>query len=188
MPCVGGALDGQTGRQILYDHLSPLAEQLGRYMAEQCSDGLVGHFGEDLVEAFPAQDEQAVKQALAELKGKGLVTLTPLTNRKVPRVMTTLALFIACDAAITGHDPVEDSVVLARMLIEQNDLGGNARDLEEASGWERRRFNPAFALIVPCIGEGRVRTAYQPDYPVLGVLVCDDDVVSLRRYIRERTR
>lgn len=101
---------------------------------------------------------------------------------------TTLELFIACDAAITGHDPVEDSVVLARMLIEQNDLGGNARDLEVASGWERRRFNPAFALIVPCIGEGRVRTAYQPDYPVLGVLVSDDDVISLRRYIRERTR
>jgi len=41
---------------------------------------------------------------------------------------------------------------------------------------------------VPCIGKGRIRNADQPDYPVLGLLVGDDDVVALQRYIRERVR
>jgi hypothetical protein len=172
----------------VYDHITPLAQQPGRHMAEQCSDGLTGYFGDNLLEAFPDEDARAIKLALAELKEEKLVNLTLLINLKLPRVTTTLNLFIACDAAITGHNPVEDSIVLARMLIEQNDLGGNARDLQAATGWERRRFNPAFALIIPCVGEGRVRTAYQPDYPVLGVLVSDEDILTLRRYIRERAR
>src|SRR6266853_1690137 len=44
-----------TGKRetIVHDHLSPLAQQLGRYMADQCSDGLPGHFGDELIEAFP---------------------------------------------------------------------------------------------------------------------------------------
>lgn len=173
---------------FVYDHLSDLAQRLGRNMAEQLADGLTGHFDDDLLEAFPDDTAESIKHALAELKAEGFVTLNPLINLKLPRVATTVELFIACDAAITGHNPIEDSVVLARMLIEKPDLGGNARDLEAASEWERRRFNPAFALIVPCIGEGRVRTAYQPDYPVLGVLVGDDDVVNLSRYVRQHRR
>lgn len=172
----------------MYEDLSPLAERLGRYLADHCADGLIGHFGEDLLAAFPDEDPDTIKAALSELQGEGLVELTRLINVKVPRVRTTLALFIACDAAITGHNPVEDSIILARMLLADHDLGGNARDLEAAAGWERRRFNPAFALIVPCIGKGRVRDAYQPDYPVLGVLVGDDDVGTLQRYIREHVR
>lgn len=134
------------------------------------------------------RDPDAISTALAELQGEGLVELTRRINLEVPRVRKTLALFTACDAAITGHNPIEDSVILARMLLADHDFGGNARDLEAAAGWTRRRFNPAFALIVPCIGEGRVRNAYQPDYPVLGVLVGDDDVSTLQRYIREHVR
>ena len=172
----------------MHDQLSDLAQRLGRHMAERCSDGMTGHFGDELLDIFSEEDAAAIKAALAELKGEGLVTLSPLINLTLPRIATTLALFIACDPGITGHNPLEDSVVLGRMLIEQPDLGGNARELEAATGWERRRFNPAFGLIVPCIAEGRVRTAYQPDYPVLGVLVSDDDVVALRRYIRQHTR
>lgn len=166
--------------------ISPLAERLGRHMAERCTDGMTAHFGDDLLEAFPEETVDGIRLALAELAADGFVKLTPLINLQLPRILTTVELFIACDAAITGHSPVEDSVILARMLIEQRDLGGNARDLEAATGWNRRRFNPAFSLIVPYIGEGRVRTAYQPDYPVLGVLIADEDAVTLRRYIRDR--
>ena len=172
----------------MYDDVSPLAARLGRHMAERCTDGLVGQFGEDLLGAFPDDTPDAIVAALSELQGEGLIQLTRLINQKIPRVRTSLDLFIACDAAITGRSPVADSVILARMLLEDHDLGGNARDLEAATGWERRWFNPAFALVVLCIGEGRVRTAYQPDYPVLGVLVSDDDIAPLRRYIREHAQ
>ena len=172
----------------MYEDLSPIAEQLGKHMAEQCADGLVGYFGENLLAAFPDEDLAAITGALSELEGEGLVELTRLINLTVPRVRTTLALFVACDAAITGQSPIADSVILARMLLADHDLGGNARNLEAATGWERRRFNPAFAMIVPCIGERRVRDAYQPNYPVLGVMVGEEDVATLQRYIRERVR
>lgn len=156
-------------------------------MAERCLDGLPGHFGDELLEAFPGENRKSLGLALAELQADGLVELSPLIGPKLPRVRTTIELFVACDAGITGHDPVEDSVVLARMLMETPCLGGNARDLEQASGWERRRFNPAFALIVPCIDDRGVRKVIQNDYPTMGVLVADEDVIRLRRYVQERT-
>lgn len=166
------------------DDLGTLAQRLGRYMAEQRSDGLPGHFGDGLLDAFADEDPDAIRMALYELRGEGLVDLSTLINCRLPRVRTTVNLFVACDPAITGQNPVDDSIVLARMLLDDRNLGGNARNLEAATGWERRRFNPAFALIVPCIGPGRVRDADQSDYPVMGVLVGDEDVVTLRRYIR----
>jgi hypothetical protein len=60
----------------------------------------------------------------------------------LPRVRTTVELFIASDPAITGHDPVEDSVVLARLLLDQPELGGNA-------GSSRRRRAGSAAASTP---------------------------------------
>jgi hypothetical protein len=171
----------------VYDHLSPLAQQLGRYMAERCTDGLPGHFDDGLLDDFGSESKAAIEVALAELQADGLVTLSPLIGPKLPRVRTTVDLFIACDPAVTGHDPVEDSIVLARLLIDKPDLGGHTRTLEQASGWDRRRFNPAFALLIPCIADGRVRKSIQNDYPTMGVLVAAEDIVALRAYVKSHT-
>jgi hypothetical protein len=143
-------------------------------MAER-TDGMPGLFAEDLLEAFPDEKPSSIKSALAELEAEGLVELSHVIGPHLPRVRPTVDLFVACDAAITGHDPVEDSVILARMLIDDPELGGSAPAFEKASGWERRRFNPAFALIIPNIGDGRVREVIQPKYPSMGILVADED-------------
>lgn len=166
------------------EDLSELAQQLGRHMAERCTDGLPGHFGDELLTAFPEENRKTLSLALAELEAEGLVTLSRLIGPHLPRVRTTVELFVACDAAITGHDPIEDCVILAQMLIADPEIGGRASDLEAAVGWERRRFNPAFALVIPNIGEGRVRQVVQNDYPSMGVLVADDDRIRLRRYVQ----
>lgn len=170
-----------------YDHLSPLAQRLGAWMAEQCKDGLPGHFGDDLLDAFPDCDKRGIGQALAELKADGLVELSPVLGPHLPRVRTTYELFVAADPGITKHDPIRDAVVLARMLIDQPNLG-NTRELESAVGWERRRFNPALGQIVPLFPKGRRRETIQNDYPTLGVIVGDDEVVALRRYVRQHGR
>ena len=172
----------------MYEDLSELAQTLGRHMAERCTDGLPHHFDDDLLTAFPEEGSKGLAIALAELEAEGLVTLMHVTGPQLPRVRSTVELFIACDAGITGHDPVEDSVSLAKMLIDQPDLGGRASDLEAATGWKRRRFNPAFALVIPNIGEGRVRRVIQDKYSSMGVLVAAEDVVSLRRYVRNHSR
>lgn len=171
---------------MMDDELGDLAQRLGRHMAEQCTDGMPGHFRDDLLAAFPDEEVIAIRSALAELKGAGLVTLDPLIGPKLPSVRTTLALFIAADAAITGHDPVEDSVVLARLLIDDPELG-HVPNLEGAAGWPRRRFNPALGLLMPLFPKGRYREVDQPYYPTLGLIVGDDEVVALRSYVRERT-
>lgn len=166
--------------------LGDLAQRLGRHMAEQCTDGMPGHFRDDLLAAFSDEEVVTVRSALAELNGAGLVTLNPLIGPKLPSVHTTLALFVAADAAITGHDPIEDSVVLARMLIDDPELG-HVPKLDEAAGWPRRRFNPALGLLMRLFPKGRYREVDQPYYPTLGLIVGDDEVVALRCYVREQT-
>ncbi len=51
-------------------------------MAEHCNDGLVAHFGEDLLTKFPGEDAASIVAALAELKHAGLVELTQLVDRR----------------------------------------------------------------------------------------------------------
>lgn len=180
---------GATGARVaMHRDLDELAQALGRYMAGKCVDGLPGHFGDDLLEAVAGMGLRDVGRALSDLEAEDLVVLTPVIGAELPRVGTTVELFVACDAALTGHDPVEDSVKLARRLIEDPELGGRTADLEAAVGWERRRFNPAFALILPQVDEGRIRGGYQPGYPCPGVILVEQDVVRLRRYVRDRSR
>lgn len=174
----------------LHDDLSSLAQKIGRYMAESCTDGLPGHFDDELLTAFPDEDRKSLSLALAlaELEAEGLVTLSRVIGPHLPRVRTTVDLFVACDPAITGQDPVEDSVILARMLIDNPKLGGSTWNLEQAAEWERRRFNPAFALVLPNIAPGRVRGSIQNDYPTMGVILADEDIIQLRRYVQRHTR
>src|SRR4051812_4917188 len=111
----------------MYDHLSDLAQRLGRYMAEQCVDGMPGHFGDELLIAFPDESPESIRTALAELKADGLVELTPVMGPNLPRVYTTYDLFVAADAAVTGHDPVTDSATLARLIADDPQLGSVQR-------------------------------------------------------------
>lgn len=172
----------------MHDHISPEAQRIGRYMAENCPKGLPEHFDTELVDAFPDLEARAIKLALAELEAEGFVTLSHAINRTIPSARATYALFVACDPAITGHDPIEDSVVLARLLIDDPDLCGRASRLEQTVGWARRRFNPAFAQLIPLIPKGRVRKAIQDEYPRIGMVLTDEDIVQLQRYVRTHAR
>ena len=169
----------------MYDHLSELAQRLGMHMARGCTDGLRGHFGDQLLDDFPNENRKSLGMALAELDADGFVTLSHVLGPHLPRARTTWELFIACDPAITGHDPVEDSVALAGLLLEKPDLGGNASRLENAVGWPLRRFNPAFALLIPLIADGRTRKPIQNRYPVLGFVLAAEDLVAIQRYVRD---
>ena len=82
---------------MTYDHLSPLAQKLGAWMARQCENGLPGHFGDELLEAFSDSGKNHISQALAELKADGLVELTPVIGTHLPRVRSTYELFVAAD-------------------------------------------------------------------------------------------
>jgi len=170
----------------VYDDLSDLAQRLGKYMAEQCTDGLPGHFGDELLDAFPDETRETLKGALAELKADGLVELTPLIGPNLPRVHTTYELFVAADAAVTGHDPRSDSAMLARLMADDPELGSVQR-LEQAVDWDHRRFNPAVGLLLSLFPDGRYSKECQADYPTRYFLVTEDEVVALRRYARSHS-
>ncbi len=42
----------------MHDDLSELAQHLGRWVAERCTDGLPGQFGDELGEGFPGEGSQ----------------------------------------------------------------------------------------------------------------------------------
>lgn len=168
---------------FVYDDLSDLAERLGRHMAEQCADGLPGHFGDELLDAFPGETPESLTGALAELKADGLIELTSVIGPKLPRVYTTYDLFAATDAAVTGNDPVVDSVVLAQLMADDPELG-SVQQLQQAVSWDRRRFNPAVGLLLPLFPDGRYSKECQADYPTRYFLVTADEAVALRRYAR----
>lgn len=167
----------------MYNHLSPLAQQLGKHLAGECHDGMPGHFDDGLIEAFPTASVSDLKVALAELEAEGMVDLSSAIGPKLPRVRTTYELFAAADPGVTKQDPRRDAVVLARMLVEDPKLG-HVPDLEAQSGWERRRFNPALGLLMPLFRKGRYREVIQNEYPTLGVIVTEEEIVALRRFIR----
>lgn len=172
-----------SGIKRVYDHLSPLAQKLGKHLASECHDGMPGYFDDGLIEAFPAATVGELKVALAELEADGLVELSSVIGPKLPRVRTTYELFAAADPGITKQDPRRDAVVLARLLVENPKLG-HVPDLEAQSSWERRRFNPALGLLMPLFRKGRYREVYQNQYPTLGVIVTEEEIVALRRFIR----
>lgn len=169
------------------DDLSDLAQRLGLHMAERLDDGMVGHFRDDLLDAFPDATAGDIARALSELQAEGLVTLRRLIGPTFPSAHTTVDLFEACDPAITGHSPLDDSGALAQMLIDDPTLG-HVPDLEAAIGWPRRRFNPALGILMREFPERRRRMVDHPDYSTLGLIIGDDEVAMLRRYIRTTRR
>ncbi|UAJ11053.1 hypothetical protein [Polymorphobacter megasporae] len=171
----------------MIDDLSDLAARLGRHLAEQCVDGLPGHFGDEILTEFPAENRSSIGLALAELKAAGFVVLTPLMGPSLPRILTTYELFAATDAAITGQDPTSDAALLAAMLADDPELG-HVPALEARSGWTRRRLNPALGLLLPLFHSGRKRETVQNMYPTLGFLIGNDEILKLRRFAREHAR
>jgi hypothetical protein len=166
----------------VYDHLSKLAQQVGRHMAQASTSGLPTHFDDGLLVDFPTVSERDMKYALSELRADGLVELTSVMGPRLPRIRTTYELYAAADPGVTSNDPRADAVSLARTLVQDPALG-HIPDLETASGWTRRRFNPALGLLMPLFRKGRYREVTQNDYPTLGLIVSDDEVVALRRFI-----
>lgn len=52
----------------MYDHLSELAQRLGMHTARGCTDGLRGHFGDELLEDFPDEDRKSLGTRWRNLK------------------------------------------------------------------------------------------------------------------------
>jgi hypothetical protein len=135
----------------------------------------------DLAALVPGADPQMIEDAAYDLKSVGLVELSYVLSG--PKFFLRLAdsFYEQIDHQVMGWNTREDAVTLAKHMLA--DDRGDARELHTKTGWERRRFNPAFAYLLPLFPEGRVRRVLQPDYPSLGVAMIGEDRAALRRFL-----
>jgi hypothetical protein len=57
--------------------------------------------------------------------------------------------------------------------------------LHAASGWEKRRFNPAFQRLLGLIPDERASREIQPDHPASSLFLLAEDKALPRRFISE---
>lgn len=168
-------------------NLSPDAAALAAWLAQTSPTGL-----EDLVmydaikSAFPEASDRDLQDAAAELQMYGLLEVSSALGHPVRFVTPNTALFALFDPLVLGTSPQTDAVALAQAALDLD--SGDARELEASLGWPRRRFNPAFALLLGLVADGRIRKVIQPDYPSLGFLLAPEERVRFKALIAGAAR
>jgi hypothetical protein len=156
---------------------------LAEWMASTSTDGLYEPHV-DLEEAATALSAEhtlsAVEEAAEELEGFGLVELSRYMGGAILRPRWTL--FAALDPHVKGWDVEEDARALAVLALEMGD-GLSAHDLEQRSGLERRRYNPALSKLLTMFDPGLVSQELQPDYPASHAHLSGGARARLRRFI-----
>lgn len=177
----GERLDRHEDMLAPSETISGLPARLVVRLAQECPDGLsMQDYDLDALSAlFPDEDRQSIKDAVSDLKALGLLKSWDFIGGW--RIALAEDAYEQVDPQVMGWDTKADAVEVARMMLAEDT--GHAPELHEKTGWSKRRFNPAFRLLLPLFPEGRVRRVIQPDYPSLGVLLMDEDRAKLRRLI-----
>jgi hypothetical protein len=162
------------------------AMALASWLSLQSESGL-----EDPVEyeamaaAFPEASARDLQDAAAELEMHGLATVSKAMGYPLLRIIPSYALYALFDPVVHETSPQSDAVEIAKAALELD--SGHAPELETRLGWPRRRFNPAFALLLTLVADGRVRKVIQPDYPSLGFMMAAEERVWFKALIRSAT-
>jgi hypothetical protein len=177
----GERLDRHDDMLAPSETIEGLPARLLARLAQECPDGMSMHdYDLDALRAlFPDDDRQAIKDAVADLKALGLLKSWDYIGGW--RIAVAEDAYEQVDPQVMGWDTKADAVAIARLMLAGNT--GHAPELHEKTGWSKRRFNPAFRLLLPLFPEGRIRRVMQPDYPSLGVVLADDDRAKLRRLV-----
>lgn len=164
--------------------LSADAMALATWLSLRSETGL-----DDLVEydtltaAFPDATARDLQDAAAELEMYGLASVTKAMGFPVRAITPAYALYALFDPVTLQTSPQADAVALAQAALDLD--SGDARELESHLGWPRRRFNPAFALLLTLVHDGRIRKVIQPDYPSMGFLIAAEERVRFRALVAE---
>jgi hypothetical protein len=177
----GERLDRHEGMLAPTETIEGFPARLLTRLARECPDGLsMQDYDLDALSAlFPDEDRQSIKDAVFDLKALGLLKSWDFIGGW--RIALAEDTYEQVDPQVMGWDTKADAVVIARLMLAEDT--GHAPELHEKTGWSKRRFNPAFRLLLPLFPEGRIRRVMQPDYPSLGVVLADDDRAKLRRLV-----
>jgi len=182
----GASRDGEVGLKrgkTMELDLSPLAQRLGQWIAKSSEEGLDNDFISEtaLLADFSETSLPVMQEAVAELEMDRFIS-TVISGSQLPHIRPTLDLFTTFDPIAVGSDPTADAVELATIVIagaEDVDVAA----LHEKSGWSKRRFNPALALVTKQIDDGHVSKTLDGNYPTRWFHVSAADRVALKRFI-----
>lgn len=160
--------------------------QLAVALARAPGNGMTGRgrMLADLCTLLPGVERKNIEQAAFELNSHGLVTIERGMGRDNWWLRLTQRFHEQLDHQVMGWESstAEDARSLAKLLLEDE-----AREwtptLHAASGWEARRFNPAFQALLRVIPDERVSGEVQPDYPAQSLCLLPEDRAELRRLV-----
>ncbi len=137
----------------------------------------------NLCALLPDVDRKEVEQAAFELNSHGLVKIDRAMGRDNWWLRLTHKFYEQVDHQVMGwgSSTEEDARSLAKLLLEDE-----AREwtptLHAASGWELRRFNPAFQALLRLVPNERMSAEVQPDYPTRSLSLLPEDRAALQRF------
>lgn len=163
--------------------LSLLARKIGVWVAESCSDGRCNHVNlEELKATFAGISERELEEAIAELDTDGFVQVSRTLGGGLPHFRPTLDLYLTFDGPAFGRDPIADTICVAELALAGPD-SVNAENVFAQTGWDIRRFNPAFENVAAQVPDGRVSRAFGTQFTVSFFHCLAEDRVQIRRLI-----
>lgn len=162
--------------------ITGLAATLAAFLVQMPHDGLPRSYmlNKMAPEVPGAPTPSALIEAADELSMLSLVEVKRYLGGGAS-VRSVAALFEQLDPQIMGWNPMEDAQRLAALLLEDESRCAVAR-LHAASGWEKRRFNPAMQHLLRFFESGHISGEIQPDYPTNQILLIGASKVRLRRF------
>ncbi len=165
--------------------LRGVAKELAVALARAPGEGMRGGGLEvdQLCALLPGVPRRDVEEAAFDLKTYDLVEIKRAIG-KVWWLHFTQRFYEEIDHQVMDWSTSADARKLAQLLLE-DESRERTSTLHEASGWDKRRFNPAFQLLLRSIPEGRVSLEIQPNYPSSYLSLIDEDRAMLRRLVAE---
>ena len=135
----------------------------------------------EMTAAFPGASARDLQDAAAELEMYGLAQVSKAMGHPLLRITPRTTLFALFDPVTVQTSPQSDAVEIAKAALDLD--SGHAPELEAHIGWPRRRFNPAFALLLTLVADGRVRQVIQADYPRLGFKMAAEERIRFKKLV-----
>jgi hypothetical protein len=163
--------------------LSLLSRKVGLWVARQCADGRRNHVDlDELKKAFAAESAGDLEEAIAELDTDGFAQISRMMGGGIPNFRPTLDLYLTFDGAAFGRDPIADTVTVAELALSGSD-NVNAESIFAQTGWDIRRFNPAFEHVAAQIPDGRVSRGHGTQFGAAYFMLLPEDRVRVKRLI-----
>lgn len=181
-----------TGRLDQHDEvlapkatLAGVAVQLATALAKEPGDGMRGRSRtpDDLYNLLPGIERKAVEEAAFELHSYGLVEIERAVGNHWWLYLTQ-KFYEQLDHQLMGWSTSDDAATLAELLLENEEMERTAS--LHASGWDHRRFNPAFQFLLGMITEGWTSKENQPNYPTAFIGPLPEDRARFRRFIESK--